>query len=359
MAPTDAQIDKFHLSLNVENLERSVAFYRTLFNLAPAKSFKDYAKFELVDPPVIMSLVPRAPAAGTQSCGFGIRMPNRANVLEERSRLEAAGIKTQTQECTRCTYTEQLRVHVGDPDGNYWSFYSIDRHVDPADIRQSEDGELLQLLAAPARSIAAWEHFATHPLPDAIPHADRSLDEVRLTGSMNQIENAGQRAELIREAYRVLKPGGKLHISGLMADRPFPNGEPALKNIVIPIKTICVIDEVHGLLVESGFVGIEMQNSKVSTERFTYDGVHLGEAHFRAVKLADVPAEDVPESDCVVFYQGPFARTHDDLGNEYVRGRRVKVDATAWGLLRGGASANQFVFLDPRSQTSDEGSCSV
>ena len=54
-------LNKFHLSLNVSNLSRSLEFYKTLFNLSPAKSYPDYAKFELVDPPVIMSLVPRAP----------------------------------------------------------------------------------------------------------------------------------------------------------------------------------------------------------------------------------------------------------------------------------------------------------
>ena len=47
-------LDKFHLSLNVSNLPRSLEFYKTLFDLAPAKSYPDYAKFELVDPPVIM-----------------------------------------------------------------------------------------------------------------------------------------------------------------------------------------------------------------------------------------------------------------------------------------------------------------
>ncbi len=52
---------KFHLSLNVPDLDWAIEFYRVLFGLAPAKLHDDYAKFELNDPPVIFSLVPHPP----------------------------------------------------------------------------------------------------------------------------------------------------------------------------------------------------------------------------------------------------------------------------------------------------------
>ena len=184
--------------MNVSNLARSLEFYKVLFDLQPAKSYPDYAKFELVDPPVIMSLVPRAPAPGSALCSVGFRMPSRTAVLAARDRLEKAGLKTQTQECTRCGYTEQLRVHVGDPDSNFWSLYSIDRHVAPEAIRQSLDGPPAVILPAPSTHV--WEHFATRPLPERIPHADASLDEVRLLGSFNQIPGVSDREALVREA---------------------------------------------------------------------------------------------------------------------------------------------------------------
>ena len=49
---------RFHLSLNVANLERSIGFYRTLFGVEPAKRRPDYAKFELDNPPLVLSLEP-------------------------------------------------------------------------------------------------------------------------------------------------------------------------------------------------------------------------------------------------------------------------------------------------------------
>ena len=46
---------KFHISLNVADLDRSVAFYRLLFNGEAAKCRPDYAKFESDDPPLVLS----------------------------------------------------------------------------------------------------------------------------------------------------------------------------------------------------------------------------------------------------------------------------------------------------------------
>ena len=49
---------RFHLSLNVADLPRSVAFYRKLFGIEPAKQRPDYAKFEPDNPPLVLSLEP-------------------------------------------------------------------------------------------------------------------------------------------------------------------------------------------------------------------------------------------------------------------------------------------------------------
>ena len=44
---TITDVVKFHLSLNVTDLARSLDFYRVLFGMEPAKVRADYAKFEL------------------------------------------------------------------------------------------------------------------------------------------------------------------------------------------------------------------------------------------------------------------------------------------------------------------------
>src|SRR3989442_13469080 len=46
----------FHVALYVEDLDASIARYRKILGQDPSKVRHDYAKFEIGDPPVILSL---------------------------------------------------------------------------------------------------------------------------------------------------------------------------------------------------------------------------------------------------------------------------------------------------------------
>jgi catechol 2,3-dioxygenase-like lactoylglutathione lyase family enzyme len=120
---------RFHLSLNVTDLERSVAFYRTLFGCEPAKCRPDYAKFELDDPPLVLSLEPTSPGAGGALNHLGFRMPDSAALVAVQMRLEQAGIRTQRQEGVECCYARQTKFWVTDPDQTLWEFYTLDEDI--------------------------------------------------------------------------------------------------------------------------------------------------------------------------------------------------------------------------------------
>ncbi len=55
---------KFHTSLNVTDLAWAIDFYRLRLGCEPAKQRRDYAKFELVEPPLVLSLVNALASAG-------------------------------------------------------------------------------------------------------------------------------------------------------------------------------------------------------------------------------------------------------------------------------------------------------
>ena len=55
---------RFHISLNVSDLSRSIHFYRILFDQPPAKERADYAKFEPTIPPLVLSLEPNGRTGG-------------------------------------------------------------------------------------------------------------------------------------------------------------------------------------------------------------------------------------------------------------------------------------------------------
>jgi catechol 2,3-dioxygenase-like lactoylglutathione lyase family enzyme len=334
---------RFHLSLNVTDLKRSVAFYRVLFGAEPAKCHDDYAKFDLADPPVVFSLTPHPAAPGGSLSHLGLRVPDADTLGAVRRRLEAAGLATRCQDGTVCGYARQNKVWVEDPDRNFWEVYTVEEELDPASIRQGLEGA-----AARPESAAAgdgpviWEHYVTAPPPGRIPHADDSVDEVRLTGSFNGDLDDARLVGLVREAFRVLKPGGKVVTHGLMGDRPFPGARPSLPGLGAMVARLPVHTEPLNVLREAGFAGLHFIKF-TEAPWFVQDGVEM-----REVKLAGSkpgPADAGATRD--VIYKGPFREAADETGHVYRRGERVAVPAATWDLLRQGAAAEQFLFLQP------------
>ena len=121
--PVDETLRKFHLSLNVSNIERSVAFYRVLLGTEPAKVKPDYAKFELAEPALVLSLAPRTPGAGGNLNHLGLRVRTAEELVEIQRRLEAAGLPTKREDGVECCYARQTKFWISDPDRALWEIY--------------------------------------------------------------------------------------------------------------------------------------------------------------------------------------------------------------------------------------------
>ncbi len=52
----DVQVLKAHLAINVHNVERSIEFYKKLLGLEPTKVRTGYAKFDVKNPPLNLTL---------------------------------------------------------------------------------------------------------------------------------------------------------------------------------------------------------------------------------------------------------------------------------------------------------------
>jgi extradiol dioxygenase family protein len=341
---------KFHLSLNVPDIGRAVDFYSLLFGVPPAKRHDDYAKFELDDPAVVFSLTPHPPGPGASLSHLGIRVQSDETIWLFRERLEAAGLCTQTQDGTVCGYARQNKLWVKDPFGNFWEIYRIEEDVRPELVRKSLEGAAartdVDCGAAGPELAAVWEYFVTTPVPDRIPHEDQTVDEVRLVGTFNSGLSEGQRAALLAEAARVLKPGGKLLTHGLMGDRPFPGVEPKLPGLAAMVSRVPVQSEPIAELRRAGFAGIQVVKY---TEKpwFTHDGVDLREVKLLAWRAEAAAAAETRQ----VLYKGPFARAAADGGLTFERGRRVAVPLAMYHQLRRGPIAEQFLFFEPGEGT--------
>lgn len=115
---------KPHVSLNVTNIDASVAFYEKVFDAPATKRRPGYAKFDLATPSLNLSMV-EAPRSGVNASHFGIQVASTADVAVAAARFQRNGLPTRTEENTSCCYAVQDKVWVEDPDGNMWEVFVV------------------------------------------------------------------------------------------------------------------------------------------------------------------------------------------------------------------------------------------
>lgn len=117
---------RIHVALEVKELERSLAFYRDLFRTEPVKVRTGYAKFELAEPPVNLTLNETGVAPEVRApAHFGIQVKHAAVVRAENERLRAAGHGTMNEEGVTCCFAVQDKIWAIDPDGRRWEIFVV------------------------------------------------------------------------------------------------------------------------------------------------------------------------------------------------------------------------------------------
>ena len=115
---------KPHVSINVSSVDASVAFYEKVFGVAATKRRPGYAKFDLAEPSLNLSMV-EAPRTGVNASHFGIQVASSEDVASAWARFKEAGLETRTEDDTACCYAMQDKVWVKDPDGNEWEVFVV------------------------------------------------------------------------------------------------------------------------------------------------------------------------------------------------------------------------------------------
>jgi catechol 2,3-dioxygenase-like lactoylglutathione lyase family enzyme len=115
---------KPHVSLNVSNVDASVAFYEKAFGVPATKRRPGYAKFDLSSPSLNLTMQ-EAPRTGVNASHFGVQVASSEDVAQAWTRFKEAGLATHTEENTQCCYALQDKVWVEDPDGNQWEVFVV------------------------------------------------------------------------------------------------------------------------------------------------------------------------------------------------------------------------------------------
>lgn len=132
----------FHVALYVNDIDAAVDRYRKILGIEPAKVKHDYAKFEIADPPVILSLNIGGQAGKLSH--LGIRYAGSGEMATERVRTKNEGIEQLRQEGAVCCYAKANKFWVRDVDDVPWEMYTLLEDADGEET--ATDPELRKML---------------------------------------------------------------------------------------------------------------------------------------------------------------------------------------------------------------------
>lgn len=114
---------RFHVHVNVDQLDSSIRFYTTLFGVGPSVLKTDYAKWMLEDPRVNFAISQRGRAAGVDH--LGLQAEDSSELHSIGDRLHAADAVALAEKSTTCCYAKSDKYWAEDPSGVRWeSFYT-------------------------------------------------------------------------------------------------------------------------------------------------------------------------------------------------------------------------------------------
>ena len=116
---------KAHLALNVRNVDGSIDFYKKMLGIEPSKVRTGYAKFDVQNPPLNLTLnqVPFTDSGALSH--LGIQVASTDDVVAMKSLWERQGLVPREEMQTTCCYALQDKAWVRDPDGNEWEVFVV------------------------------------------------------------------------------------------------------------------------------------------------------------------------------------------------------------------------------------------
>ncbi len=112
---------RFHVHVNVNDLDASIRFYSTLFGSQPTVQKPDYAKWMLEDPRVNFAISQRDRAAGVDH--LGLQAEDGAELEAIGERLIAADAVALAEQGTICCYAHSDKYWAEDPQGVRWETF--------------------------------------------------------------------------------------------------------------------------------------------------------------------------------------------------------------------------------------------
>ena len=181
--------------------------------------------------------------------------------------------------------------------------------------------------------------------------ASNSVDLVVSNCVLNLVAEQ-DRIQMISEIFRVLKPGGRVAISDIVADELVP--EHLQDDAELWSGCISGAFQEKAFLqafVDAGFVGVAYDKWD-SQPWQVVEGIE-----FRSVTLVAVKPStaEVVDGGKAVMYKGPFQQVITDDGRFFKRGDRVAVSNRGFEVLTSGTYQSHFIGFEPQAAVADPG----
>ena len=173
--------------------------------------------------------------------------------------------------------------------------------------------------------------------------ADNSVDLVVSNCVLNLVHDS-DKEQMIREIFRVVKPGGRVAISDIVSDELVP--EHLKKDTELWSGCISGALQEHEFLevfVNAGFVAV-VYDKWDSNPWQVVDKLEFRSVTITAIKPKDEPCLDKGHA---VIYRGPYSEVYDDEGHVYPRGQRIATCERSFKLLTNGTYKDDFIGITP------------
>lgn len=112
---------RLHVHVGVDDLDRSIRFYSTLFGADPTVTKPDYAKWMLEDPRVNFAISSGNAHKGVEH--LGIQVESADELEQVYGRLKAADRPVLEEGATTCCYAQSEKSWIADPQGVVWEAF--------------------------------------------------------------------------------------------------------------------------------------------------------------------------------------------------------------------------------------------
>jgi SAM-dependent methyltransferase len=193
-------------------------------------------------------------------------------------------------------------------------------------------------------ALNAWKQMQCSSTPLV---ENNSVDIVVSNCVLNLVAEKDRR-QMINEIFRVLKPGGRVAISDIIADEHVPEH---LKNNS-ELWSGCISgafqeEEFLNAFLNAGFISVayDKWDSQPWQE---VEGFEFRSATVVAQKPLQNYEQEMDAGDALI-YKGPFTIILDDQGNQFERGQRVAVSEQVFQEITQGELADQFIAIPGKS----------